>query len=319
MTLLLIDGNPMVYRAYFNSGDDPGERSDGLPTGAVAGFCSRLWSLIREKVRHRHVTRAALIFDAPGKNWRHQISAAYKANRSAPIDDLQIQLQLARRIAPHFGLRVLEQRGYEADDLIATYTRLNELSGGQTIIATGDKDMGALIRPGVSLYDPKEDRWLEDFAELNAGGKKIRIQPSKLQDVLALAGDKTDNVAGVPGIGVTIAAELIETYGDLKSVLGAADLMRQPKRREALKEYADQARLSRELVALDEYVPLQTPLEDLDLYPPDAPALLAALAALEIRRFADRIAWTFSLHTRDYPPCPAMSVLAEEMLIWRNS
>jgi len=313
MTLLLIDGNPLIYRAFHGGGDDPGLRSDGLPTGAVAGFASRLWDILREKMLHHRITHAAVVFDAPGKNWRHQISATYKANRSAPNDDLLVQLQMARQLVPHFGMRAVEQRGYEADDLIATYVRLNAESGGETVVATGDKDLFCLIQPGVTIYDPMADKWVNE-AEVIA---KFGVPPRRVADVQGLAGDTVDNIPGVPGIGLKTAAELITAYGDLETVLANADLIRQPKRRQALLDFADQARLSRRLVELDADVPLRVPLADLEVYPPNAPALLSALAALEIVGFARRVAWAFSLRADEAPPCPAMAAFADEMMMWR--
>lgn len=313
MTLLLVDGNPLIYRAFYGGGDDPGLRADGLPTGAVAGFCSRLWDMTRDKLRQHRISHAAVVFDAPGKNWRHQISDSYKANRATPNDDLLVQLQMARQLVPHFGMRAVEQRGYEADDLIATYVRLNAESGGETIVATGDKDLFCLVQPGVTIYDPMTDKWVNE-AEVIA---KFGVPPRRVADVQGLAGDTVDNVPGVPGIGLKTAAELINAYGDLETVLANADLIRQPKRRQALIDFADQARLSRKLVELDVDVPLRVPLADLEVYPPNAPALLSALAALEIVGFARRVAWAFSLRADEAPPCPAMAAFADEMMCWR--
>jgi DNA polymerase I len=313
VTLLLIDGNALVYRAFYASGDDPGLRSDGLPTGAVSGFCSRLWDCTRDRMRGHRITHAAVIFDHPGKNWRHKVSETYKANRTASPDDLTCQLQIARHLVPHFGMRGIEQRGYEADDLIATFVRLNEESGGETIIATGDKDLYQLIRPGVSIYDPMKDQWINEEDVL----AKFGVPPRLVADVQGLAGDTVDNVPGVPGVGLKTAAELVSKFGSLDLVLENADLVRQPKRRAALMEFADQARLSRQLVALDDDVPLRVGLGDLEVYPPDAPALLSALATLEIIGFARRVAWAFNLRADEAAPCPAMAAFADEMMMWR--
>lgn len=317
MTLLIIDGNPLVYQGYYGGGSDPGLRADGLPTGAVAGYCSRLWELLRERMRQIRVTHAAVIFDVKGPNWRHKLSADYKSTRSAPPDDLAVQLEMARQITPHFGIRCLGQRGYEADDLIATYARLNEESGGDTVIVTRDKDIQQLIRPGVRIHDFMENKWSGDLALMRAGDSTIEIEPRLVGDLLALTGDKTDNVAGIPGIGPKTAAELLKQFGDLETVLANADLIRQPKRRQALLDFAEQARLSRRLVELDADVPLRVPLADLEVYPPNAPALLSALAALEIVGFARRVAWAFSLRADEAPPCPAMAAFADEMMQWR--
>lgn len=313
MSLLLIDGSGVFHAAYHATKGNPSFRADGLPTAAVSAFGERLWSLLREDLRRYQISHAAVVFDHPGKNWRHKLAPSYKSNRPPVSDDLAVQHQMARLIVPHFGLKAVEARGYEADDVIATYVRLNRETGGETIICTVDKDFLQLVGPGVSLYDPKKNTLLVESDAVAFFG----VKPNRICDVQGLAGDTVDHIPGVPGIGLKTAAELITAYGDLETVLANADLIRQPKRRQALIDFADQARVSRKLVELDADVPLRMPLADLEVYPPNAPALLSALAALEIVGFARRVAWAFSLRADEAPPCPDMAAFADEMMMWR--
>jgi len=250
-TLYLIDGSAFIFRAFHAM--QMLTRPDGTPVNAVYGFCTMMIRLFETFGNGQF----AVIFDAARENFRNAIYADYKANRSDPPEELVPQFALIRDATRAFGLPSIEREGFEADDLIATYARLAHANGRRTVIVSSDKDLMQLIRPDVTMWDPMKQVHVGPDQVV----EKFGVGPDKVVDVQALAGDSVDNVPGVPGIGIKTAAQLIQDYGDLDSLLAQADGIKQTKRRENLIAFADQARISRRLVALDDQVDVS--LEDL--------------------------------------------------------
>mgnify|MGYP002619638523 FL=1 len=282
--LYLVDGSGYIFRAY-HALPPLTRKSDGMPVGAVSGFCNMLHSL-RDRAEHDEaVSHMAVIFDAARANFRNEIYPEYKANRSETPEDLIPQFRPIRDATAAFGLAAIEKDGFEADDLIATYTKLAREAGMEVCIVSSDKDLMQLVRDGVTMLDPMKDRKLA-AAEVM---EKFGVPPEKVVDVQALAGDSTDNVPGVPGIGIKTAAELINTFGDLNTLLARASEIKQPKRRQTLIENAEKARISRELVRLRDDVPLDLGLDDLKLGPVEWPKLAAFLDEMEFRSLKTRI------------------------------
>ena len=276
----LIDGSGFIFRAYHAL--PPLTRSDGTPTSAVLGFSNMLAKLLSET----DADHVAVVFDHSGSSFRNQIYDLYKANRSEPPADLVPQFKLVRDATKAFGVCRIEAENFEADDLIATYTREAEEAGAIVTIVSSDKDMMQLVRERVTMLDPIKNRPIGD-AEVR---ERFGVAPDKVIEVQALCGDSVDNVPGVPGIGVKTAAELINIYGDLETLLARAGEIKQPKRRESLIEHAAKARLSRELVKLDDHVPLPCPLADLAVQPIDPQVLLPWLKEMEFRTLGTRMA-----------------------------
>ncbi len=291
----LVDGSGYIFRA-FHALPPLTRPSDGLPVGAVHGFCAMLWKLLRESKASEAPTHIAVIFDAGRESFRNEIYESYKANRPPPPDELVPQFPLIRDAVKAFNVACIEQEGYEADDLIATYAREVVDAGGDVTIVSSDKDLMQLVRPGVVMFDAMKSKKLgrEEVME------KFGVPPDKVVDVQALAGDSTDNVPGVPGIGVKTAAELIKEYGDLDTLLERASEIKQPKRREKLIEFADQARMSRELVRLKDDVDTDVELEALGVHDPKPDALLGFLRSMEFSTLTRRIAE--ALGTEPPPP-----------------
>src|SRR5712691_7109500 len=285
--VFLIDGSGFIFRAYFARARDPKaerfqRKSDGMPTEVVMIFSNMLDKYLRET----DADHIAVIFDASGRTFRNAIYSDYKANRREMPDDLAPQLPHVRRAADAFGVCQIEMRNFEADDLIATYARHAVEAGATVTILSSDKDMMQLVADGrVTMRDPMTDRPIGE-AEVR---EKFGVGPDKVIEVQALCGDSTDNVPGVPGIGVKTAAELINAYGDLDALLAHAHEIKQPKRREALIENEAKARLSKVLVKLDDDVPLPCPLSALRVKPLDLDRLLPFLKAMEFRALATRM------------------------------
>lgn len=278
--LILVDASGYIFRAYHAM--PPMQRADGTPVGAVMGFCSMLLRLLDE-ARHDAV---GIVFDAGRQNYRHDIYADYKANRGATPEDLVPQFAIVREATQAFGFTPLEVVGYEADDLIASYASAAVAAGYFVQIVSSDKDLMQLIKPRISLLDPIK------FTPINVPEvvAKFGVTPDKVVDVQALAGDSSDNVPGVPGIGIKTAADLINEYGDLDTLLARAGEIKQNKRRESLIEHADKAILSRRLVQLVHDVPLPAPLENLADRTCDADALIAFMQAQSFRQLTSRVA-----------------------------
>ncbi|KIL97468.1 DNA polymerase I [Paramagnetospirillum magnetotacticum MS-1] len=266
----LIDGSGFIFRAFH--GLPPMTRPDGTPVNAVYGFTTMLMKLLADS-QSDHV---AVIFDSSRKTFRSEIYPEYKAHRPPAPDELVPQFPLVREATRAFDLPAIELEGFEADDLIATYARLAVEAGASVTIVSSDKDLMQLVGPGVDMYDPMKNRAIGE-AEVR---EKFGVAPDKVVDVQALCGDSSDNVPGVPGIGVKTAAQLIEEYGDLDTLLARASEIKQPKRRESLIEHAELARISRQLVRLRTDAPVPVPLADLDVKPP-APEKLAAFCAAQ--------------------------------------
>jgi len=252
-TLYLVDGSGFIFRAFHALPDLT--RADGTHIGAVMGFCNMLHKLLAE-LQAEHI---AVIFDAARKTFRNDIYPDYKAHRPPPPPELIPQFEIIREATRAFGVPALDAANYEADDLIASYAREAVGQGMAVRIVSSDKDLMQLIRPGVELFDPLKSIPIGAAEVMN----KFGVTPDKVVDVQALAGDSTDNVPGVPGVGVKTAAELINHYGDLENLLKHASEIKQPKRREALMQNAELARISKRLVMLDEQAPLPAPLEKL--------------------------------------------------------
>lgn len=256
--LYLVDGSGYIFRAYHKL--PPMTDPSGTPVNAVYGFTAMLWKLLEDLNDAEHPTHLAVIFDAAKKTFRNDIYAEYKANRPEPPEDLKPQFALIRDAVRAFSVPCIEQEGYEADDIIASYTKAAVAAGYHVTIVSSDKDLMQLLHlPHVDLLDTLNNRHLGPEAAV----EKFGVPPEKVIEVQALMGDSVDNVPGVPGIGPKIAAELINAYGDLETLLSRAHEIKQPKRRENLIAYADLARVSKRLVTLDDSLPLPMGLDDL--------------------------------------------------------
>jgi DNA polymerase-1 len=309
----LVDGSTYIFRAYFamfKAAQARGRsftRSDGTPVGAVMTFCNMLWKLLREGLGEGKPTHVAVVFDHSAASFRNEIYDQYKANRDEPPDELVPQFPLIRDAVRAFGLKPIEQKGYEADDLIATYARQAVAAGAEVTIVSGDKDLMQVVGPGIIMYDPMPGN--ERQIGRDEVIAKFGVPPEKVVDVQALCGDATDNVPGVPGIGVKTAAQLIQEYGDLDTLLVNASSIKQQMRRERLLQYADQARLSRELVRLKDDLEVDTPLAEACLAKIDPAPLLAFMRVMEFTTLTKRIVTTFGV---DMPEMPAPQQAKEE-------
>ena len=287
--LMLVDGSTFIFRAY-HALPPLTRKSDGLPVGAVSGFCNMLWKLLREydaTVIGEPPTHLAVIFDHSARSFRNDIYPDYKAHRPEPPEDLRPQFAVIRDAVRAFNVACIEQEGYEADDLIATYTRQAVEAGAEVSIISSDKDlMQLLVYPRVVLVDTMKDKRTgpDEVVE------KFGVRPDKMIDLQALAGDSVDNVPGVPGIGVKTAAQLLDAFGDLDTLLSNADTIKQTKRRENLIAFADQARVSRQLVTLKTDVPAEEPVESTLVRVLDAEQLIAFLKAMEFTTLTKRVA-----------------------------
>ncbi|OSQ41757.1 DNA polymerase I [Thalassospira sp. MCCC 1A01428] len=277
--VVLVDGSGFIFRAFHAL--PPMNSPDGTPVNAVYGFCTMLMKL-REDTRPDHM---AVIFDTKGKTFRNDFYPAYKAHRPPPPEELVPQFGLIRDAVRAFNLPSIELEGYEADDLIATYARQAAEQGADVIIVSSDKDLMQLVTDRVEMFDAMKNRTIR-AAEVM---EKFGVAPNKVIDVQALAGDAVDNVPGVPGIGIKTAAQLIDEYGDLDSLLERAGEIKQPKRREKLIENADLARISRDLVRLKTDVPVTHPVDDFDLLEPDPDVLLAFIATHGFKSLASKV------------------------------
>ena len=295
--VFLVDGSGFIFRAYYaraRSSDPVFQRkSDGMVTEVVTLFSNMLDKYRRET----DADHMAVIFDASGTSFRNRIYDAYKANRREMPEDLRPQLEHVRRAAAAFDICQIELPDFEADDLIATYARHSVEAGAKVTILSSDKDLMQLVSDEVKMRDPMTDRPIAE-AEVR---EKFGVGPDKVVEVQALCGDSTDNVPGVPGIGVKTAAELINTYGDLETLLDHAHEIKQPKRREALIENEAKARLSKELVKLDDSVPLPCPLSALKVKPYNPDKLFPFLDEMELRALKGRIVQRLSIATEVMP------------------
>ena len=288
--VFLVDGSSYIFRA-FHALPPLTRKSDQLPVGAVAGFCNMLWRLLRDSVAGEKPTHLAVILDHSSETFRNALYDQYKAQREEPPEELRPQFALIREAVKAFDLPCIEQKGYEADDLIATYCRLAKEAGATATIVASDKDLMQLVGDGVTMFDTMKDRRIG----IDEVFEKFGVSPDKVVDVQALAGDSVDNVPGVPGIGIKTAAQLINEYGDLETLLARAAEVKQPKRREALIENADKARISKQLVKLEDHVPLSTPIDDLAVHDPEPKNLIAFLKAMEFNTVTRRVAEAYEI------------------------
>jgi DNA polymerase-1 len=308
--VFLVDGSSFVFRAYFQSirqDQKYNYRSDRLPVGAVRLFATKILQFLRDGAADVMPTHLAIIFDKSENSFRREIYPEYKAHRPEPPEDLVPQFPLMRATVRAFGLTPIEQDKYEADDLIATYARQARAQGAEVLIVSADKDLMQLIEPGVSMYDPasgaREERRIGEPEVFEYFG----VPPGKVIDVQALAGDSTDNVPGAPGIGVKTAAQLIQEYGDLDSLLARAGEIKQPKRRETLTNPAtvDLIRISKRLVTLVRDVAVEVPLDTLGLPKLEGEKLIAFLKAMEFTTITRRVGEICGVDANAVEPDPA--------------
>ncbi len=282
----LIDGSGYIFRAY-HALPSLTRASDGLPVGAVSGFCNMLHKLLADMKSGDRPTHIAVIFDTARVSFRQAIYAEYKANRPPPPEDLVPQFPLIREATRAFNVDCVELEGYEADDLIATYARQAREAGGRCTIVSSDKDLMQLVVDGkVELFDGMKLKRIASAEVI----EKFGVPPRLVADVQALAGDSVDNVPGVPGIGIKTAAELINAYGDLETLLSRAGEIKQPKRRENLIANAELARVSKKLVLLDDASPVPQKLDDMVVQEVDGRKLIAFLRAMEFASLTRRVA-----------------------------
>jgi DNA polymerase-1 len=296
--LYLVDGSGYLFRAYFQAANQPAKynaRSDGLPTGAVRMYSDMLWKLL-EDMKADAPSHLAVIFDASERTFRNEIYKEYKAHRPPAPEDLIPQFPLVREATRAFGVSCIEMAGYEADDLIATYARMAREAGARCTIVSSDKDLMQLVVDGqVELFDTMKNKRIASAEVM----EKFGVGPDKVVQVQALAGDSTDNVPGVRGIGIKTAAELIGQYGDVETLLKRAGEIKQNKRRETLLENAENARISLKLVTLEDKVPIREPLDEFAVHEPEAKELLGFLKAMEFTAISKRVAAHFEIEDLD--------------------
>jgi len=278
----LIDGSGYIFRAYYAL-PPLSRKSDGLPTGAVSGFCSMLFKLLEDSKSNQNLQKPshfAVIFDSARKTFRNEIYKEYKANRSDPPDDLAPQFEYIRKSVLAFNLPSVELINYEADDLIATYVDKILEKGSKVTIVSSDKDLMQLYKKNVRIFDPMKNKFITEEDII----KKFGVNADKVIDVQALAGDSSDNVPGVPGIGVKTASELINKYDNLEKLLKSAHEIKQNKRRETLIENKDKAIISKKLVTLNHDAPVKQKLEEFKLKEIDKDKLYKFLREMEFNR-----------------------------------
>ncbi|KIN63060.1 DNA polymerase I superfamily protein [Sulfitobacter noctilucicola] len=307
--LHLIDGSAFIFRAY-HALPPLTRKSDGLPIGAVSGFCNMLQRYVEANTGDDAPTHVAVIFDKGSHTFRNEMYDQYKANREAMPEDLRPQIPLTREATIAFNIACEEKEGFEADDIIATLAVQARAAGGRCTIISSDKDLMQLVGDGVEMFDAMKNTRI-DREGVHA---KFGVYPESVVDVQALAGDSVDNVPGAPGIGIKTAALLINEYGDLEALLERAEEIKQPKRRQTLIDHAEQIRLSRKLVLLDENTPLDFTLDDLEVREPDPEKLLTFLAKMEFRTLTKRIADALDAEApviADAPPLPDAPKMAD--------
>ena len=283
----LIDGSGYIFRAYYAL-PPLTRKSDGMPTGAVSGFCSMLFKLLEDSKSKENLQKPshfAVIFDSARKNFRNEIYSDYKGNRSDAPDDLIPQFEFIRKSVLAFNLPSIEMLNYEADDLIATYVEQILEIGAKVTIVSSDKDLMQLYKKGVRIYDPMKNKFITEDDVHN----KFGVTADKVIDVQSLAGDSSDNVPGVPGIGVKTAAELINKYGNLEKLLEKADEIKQNKRRETILENKEKAIISKKLVTLKKDVPIKEKLENFILKEIDKDKLFNFLREMEFNRLLSSV------------------------------
>ena len=292
--IYLVDGSTYIFRAY-HALPPLTRKSDGFPVGAISGFCNMLDKLIKDERENNNLTHLLVIFDASGKTFRNDIYPEYKANRSSPPEDLIPQFPVIRKATDAFNVNHVEMLGYEADDLIASYAKAAIDEKMKVTIVSSDKDLMQLVKEDVSMLDTMKNRLIQK----NEVIEKFGVEPKKVIDVQSLAGDSIDNIPGVPGIGIKTAALLINEYDNLDNLLEKASNIKQNKRRESIIEFADQARLSRELVTLKEDVKLPIPIKDIEIQSFDPKKLISFLKGMEFKTLTEKKAREFNLNLED--------------------
>ena len=313
--VFLVDGSSFVYRAYFQSINQDAKynyRSDGLPTGALRLFCTKLFQFVREGAVGITPTHLAIIFDKSEETFRKEIYPDYKGTRREMPDDLKPQFPLMREAVKAFGLEPVELAGYEADDIIATYAKEAKAAGADVLIISSDKDLMQLVSDTVQFYDfesgtkgrpgYRPERRIDRQGVIDYFG----VPPEKVIDVQSLVGDTSDNVPGVPGIGIKTASQLIAEYGDLDTLLARAGEIKQPKRRQLLIDFADQARMSRQLVTLHDDVDSGTELAATRTTDLDPVRLIAFLKAIELSTLTKRVAEAYGVDPNSVDADPAL-------------
>lgn len=283
--LHLIDGSAYIFRAY-HALPPLTRKSDGLPIGAVSGFCNMLQRYVEDNTGPDAPTHVAVVFDKGSHTFRNDMYDQYKANRDEMPEDLRPQIPLTREATIAFNIACKEMEGYEADDIIATLACMGREAGGRVTILSSDKDLMQLVGDGVEMLDPMKNKRIDREGVI----EKFGVGPERVVDVQALAGDSVDNVPGAPGIGIKTAALLINEYGDLETLLDRAEEIKQPKRRETLTQKREQIELSKRLVQLDCETPIDFTLDDLEVQDPDPDKLMPFLAKMEFRTLTRRIA-----------------------------
>ncbi len=288
--LFLVDGSGYIFRAY-HALPPLTRASDGMPVGAIAGFCNMLWKFMQDMKASEAPTHLAVIFDKSEDTFRNKLYPEYKANRAPAPEDLIPQFPLIRDAVRAFNVACIEMDGYEADDIIATYARQAAKAGAVVKIISSDKDLMQLIEDGrIELYDPMKNKPLGPEAVM----EKFGVTPDKVIDVQALIGDSVDNVPGAPGIGPKTAAELIGMFGTLEAILERAGEIKQPKRRETLQNNKEQILLSKQLVTLCDTVELEHAWQSFTMREPEPSTLLQFVDAMEFRSLARRVRETFA-------------------------
>ena len=303
--LYLVDGSGYIFRAY-HALPPLTRKSDGLPVGAVSGFCNMLLKLLNDMGAAQTPTHLAVIFDASGKTFRNDIYDQYKAHRPPAPEDLRPQFPLVREAVRAFNIPAIDLQGFEADDLIATYAVEAAKSGARVTIVSSDKDLMQLVGGTIDMVDTMKDKFIGPDEVL----EKFGVAPNKVIDVQSLAGDSADNVPGVPGIGIKTAAQLIDEYGDLDTLLERASEIKQNKRRENLVEFAEQARISRELVTLRQDTPMPVGFDDMVMRAPEGAKLLGFAKAMEFNTLTKRLATRYDWDAQAFEASDALA--AEE-------
>jgi DNA polymerase-1 len=301
--VFLVDGSGYIFRAYHAIRFEP-RTPDGTHVNAVYGFCNMLWKLLKEMKPDERPTHLAVVFDKSEKTFRTEMYKDYKAHRPPPPDDLIPQFPLIRDAVRAFEIPCLEQARYEADDLIATYARIACEAGATVTVVSSDKDLMQLVNECVVMYDTMKDARIGVPEVI----EKFGVPPNKVIEVQALIGDTSDNVPGVPGIGVKTAAQLIGEYGDLETLLKRVGEIKQDKRRQTLIDNAESARISKKLVTLDDRVPLDVPVESLGVHEPDYRNLVGFLKSMGFKTLTQRVAEKSGFDAAQVEAAPKPSV-----------
>ena len=275
--LYLIDGSSYIYRAYYAI--NRLTNSQGMPTQAVFGFIQ----MIRKILEQEKPDHLAMVFDAKGPTFRHDLYEEYKAHRPTMPDDLIVQIPYIKEVSRYYGLPILEKQGFEADDIIATLAKQAEAKGFEVVIVSGDKDLMQMISPRICMWDTLKNQ----VFDLKTVQERFGTSPSQWVDIMGLAGDSSDNVPGVPGIGEKTAVKLIQAHGSLDNLLDESTPVTPPKLKEKLLQYKEQALLSRTLVTLDTAVPLDLSATDLDIQPKDVSGLKKLFLELGFKKFIE--------------------------------